>query len=389
MKVVVADFRVTGNEHLAINSAIIEGLQANAVESIDFFAEGGHVAALTASFPAVMAATTPHPFHRHHYPNRLKTLFFREFLLPLKLIRSIVLARKADIFLITTITPFGHVVLNVLAALVGRKTTCISLLHSELEVMEGERRSLSQKAMRIWRRTTSKHVNYVVLSPHIEQNIRPLLSPRIRISSIFHPFPTSLIHAGAGSRIETQSEQKKIRISVPGLIKNDKKGAGNIFKLEKLLRAGGRQDVELHLIGRAGKGFTPPNDTRVHMPFLDRTTPVPQDEFDEAISEMDVILLMYDQESYRYTASGAVLDALKFGQPLYANRNPLFDYMAAEGIFPGHLSEAVDTLFEEIAKNLAEEQLETDRTEFHGNLNALVKRVNPKENVSSLLEIAN
>ena len=389
MKVVVADFRVTGNEHLVINSAIIEGLQANAVESIDFFAEGGHVAALTASFPAIMAATTPHPFHRHHYPNRLKTLFFREFLLPLKLIRSIVRARKADILLITTITPFGHVVLNVLATFFGRKTTCISLMHSELEVMEGKRRSLSQKAMRIWRRTTSKYVNYIVLSPHIEQNIRPLLSPRTRISSIFHPFPTSLIHAGAGSRIETQSEQKKIRISVPGLIKNDKKGAGNIFKLEKLLRASGRQDVELHLIGRAAKNFTPPSNTRVHMPFLDRTTPVPQYEFDAAISKMDVNLLMYDQKSYRYTASGAVLDALKFGQPLYANRNPLFDYMAAERIFPGRLSETVDTLFDEIAMNLTEEQLETDRTEFRGNLNALIKRVNPKENVSFLLKIAN
>ena len=388
MKVVVADFRVTGNEHLAINSAILEGLQANAVESIDFFAEGGHVAALTAKFPAIMAATTPHPFHRHHYPSRLKTLFFREFLLPLKLIRSIVRARKADFLLITTITPFGHVVLNVLAALVGRKTTCISLMHSELEVMEGERRSLSQKAMQIWRSTTSEHVNYVVLSPHIEQNIRPLLRPRTRISSIFHPFPTSLIHAGAGSSIEVQSK-RKIRIGVPGLIKNDKKGAGNVFKLETLLRACGRQNVELHLIGRAAKDFTPPTGTSVHMPFLDRTAPVPQDEFDKAISEMDVILLMYDQDSYRYTASGAVLDALKFGQPLYANRNPLFDYMAAEGIFPGHLSETVDTLFEEIAKSLAEEQLETDRTEFRGNLNALIKWVNPKENVSSLIEIAN
>lgn len=388
MKVVVADFRVTGNEHLAINSAIIEGLQANAVESIDFFAEGGHLAALTASFPDIMAATTPHPFHRHYYPNRFKTLFFREFLLPLRLIRCIVRARKADILLITTITPFGHVVLNVLAALIGRKTSCISLIHSELEVMEGERRSPSQVAMRVWRRSTSKHVNYVVLSPHIEQNIRPVLRPKTRISSIFHPFPTSLINAYDSSRVGAKTEQK-IRIGVPGLIKNDKKGAGNIFKLERLLRAAGRQDVELHLIGRGANGFTPPNDTNVHMPFLDRTTPVPQDEFDKAISEMDVILLMYDQDSYRYTASGAVLDVLKFGQPLYANRNLLFDYMAAEGIFPGYLSESVDTLFEDIAKRLAEQQLKNDRAEFYGNLNALIKRVNPKKNVSSLLEIAN
>ena len=388
MKVVVADFRVTGNEHLVINSAILEGLQANAVESIDFFAEDGHLAALTVSFPAIMAATTPHPFHRHHYPNRLKTLFFREILLPFKLIRAMVRARKADLLLITTITPFGHVVLNALAALLGRKTTCISLMHSELEVMESDKRSLSQKAMRIWKNTISRHVNYVVLSPHVEKNIKPILLPRSRISSIFHPFTTSLINTNAGSHLEKLPGQK-VRIGVPGLIKNDKKGTGNIFKLEARLAAAGRQDVELYLIGRAAKGFAPPSDTRVHMPFLERSSPVPQEEFDKVISEMDLILLMYDKDSYRFTASGAVLDAVKFGQPLYATRNPLFDYMAAEGIFPGPLSESIDSLFGEIVERLTKENLDEDMAEFSVSLDALIKRTDPQINASVLLEIAN
>jgi hypothetical protein len=388
MKVCVADFRATGNEHLVINSAIIEGLQSNGVESIDFFAENAHLIALAASFPNIIAKTTPHPFHNHHYRSRLKTLFFREILLPFKLIRVITRARSVDLILITTITPFGHLALNALAIFIGRRATCVSLMHSELEVMEGKRWSLSRKAMRIWRNTISKRVNYVVLSPHIEHNIELLLHPRIRMTSIFHPFPTSLRNVNAAPRMAAPSG-RKIKIGVPGLIKNEKKGTGNLFKLEARLRAAGRQDVELHLIGRAARDFAPPSDTTVHMPFLNRTSPVAQDEFDQAISEMDIILLMYDQDSYCFTASGAVLDALKFGQPLYAARNPLFDYMAAEGIFPGHLSNSVNSLFEEIVERLTLEKLNEDKRTFQDSFNALLKRTDPEKNVSAVLEIAN
>lgn len=385
MKVVVADFRVTGNEHLVINSAIIEGLQGNDVASIDFFAERGHLNALTSNFPRIMKAAKQHSFPLHHHANRLVTLFFREILLPIKLMWVIVQARQSDLLLITTITPFGHVVLNLASTLRLIRMPCVVIMHSELEVMEGKK-SFSQKAMQMWRRTVGRRVKYVVLSPHIERNIASDLSSRTHISSIFHPFTTDLIDLKSESR-SARLQGRKIRIGVPGFIRNDKKGISNIFNLEKRLSEAGRQDIELYLIGRAARGFAPPDETKVRMPFLERTTPVPQAEFDQALSEMDVVLLMYNKESYRFTASGAVLDAMKFRQPLYASSNPLFDYMASEGIFPGYLADTIDDLFSEIVERVTVEYLQNDGLKFQRSLDALIERTDPERNASELLKI--
>jgi hypothetical protein len=125
------------------------------------------------------------------------------------------------------------------------------------------------------------------------------------------------------------------------------------------------------------------------MPFLGRSTPVPQREFDDALLGMDLILLMYDKDNYRLTASGAVLDPLKFGCPLYAVRNPLFNYMETEGIFPGHLSDTVETLFDEISEGLTVEKLDEAKRNFQSFFSGLAKRTDPHETASVLLKLAN
>lgn len=388
MRVTIADFRVTGNEHLVINSAIAEGFVANNFSEIDFFAEKDHAIALTKEFPITMKGVRFKYFPKSYYSDKIRTLFFRELILPLKLLWVILHAkRNSDFLLITTITPFGHLILNFFALLFARDFSFSVLLHSELEQIEARKSSFSKVMIKAWMLTVTNKVNYFVLSPHIENRLKSKKLPNIRVASIFHPFPNEILSKYASRPCE-KTCKTVLKIGVPGLVKSGAKNANAIFDLEKRLLASGRDDIELYLIGRAAKGFKKPSNTTVEMPFLDRTTPVPQSEFDALIAQMDVIILMYDKDGYKYTASGAVLDVLKFGQPLYATRNHLFDHMDAEGIFPGFLAESIDSLFDEIVENLSSTNLHNEKDKYAKAIASLIKRTDPGENINALIKAA-
>lgn len=54
---------------------------------------------------------------------------------------------------------------------------------------------------------------------------------------------------------------------------------------------------------------------------------LPRSEYDERISKLDYLLFLYPTDSYRVTASGAIMDAIAYQKPILSLRNDYFQYL--------------------------------------------------------------
>jgi hypothetical protein len=79
-------------------------------------------------------------------------------------------------------------------------------------------------------------------------------------------------------------------------------------------------------------------------------------EFNMRIGELDYVLFFYDEDSYRFTASGAYFDALVLEKPYISLRNNYFEYMAnkygATGLLVDSVKEMADVIKKIIEGNM-------------------------------------
>ena len=79
-------------------------------------------------------------------------------------------------------------------------------------------------------------------------------------------------------------------------------------------------------------------------------THLERERYEELVGSIDYALLLYDQEAYRLTASGAFMDAVSFAKPVIALHNPFFQrYFSALGDI-GFLCSTVDEILSILRK---------------------------------------
>lgn len=80
-----------------------------------------------------------------------------------------------------------------------------------------------------------------------------------------------------------------------------------------------------------------------------------REQYDERLSNLDYILFFYDSDSYKITASGAIMDALTVEKPIIAIRNSYFDYMfekfGAFGYLVDNVEQMVDVTMDILLNN--------------------------------------
>ena len=102
-------------------------------------------------------------------------------------------------------------------------------------------------------------------------------------------------------------------------------------------------------------------------------------EFETHIKGLDYILYLYPTDSYKFTASGAIMDALKMHKPILSLHNDFFDQLI--GNHPiGYMGNAVEDL-EQIIRQIVQGELTTDFTE---GFKTLSDKISIENNVSLL-----
>ena len=339
-RIVCADLRVSGNEHLIINHSILQGiLELRYFENISVMCEHEHWQALKKINPLlrnVEASTYPRQYHSN---SKLKTFYHREFKSIGRIFNLFRRCSSDDIILLLSVTPFVHIFIYLLTLVYNLKRKNIYVvLHGELEHLRDSNLSFSKLIMKCWDRISIRNITYVVLSGHIIKSDY-FRQQNKQICSLVHPY------SDQGCALSKERAiGNTINIGVPGVVKKRNKGLYLLNIVREGIDKNAKLDLELHLIGRMVSGFDATTLPDLKAPFLHYSQPVEQEKFDEYLSKMDILLLPYQTDSYELTASGAVYDALKFGHPMLGLRNPLFVHLESLNAFPGLLFDDIQDL---------------------------------------------
>lgn len=168
---------------------------------------------------------------------------------------------------------------------------------------------------------------FVVLGDSIKFNLSEILSPEKvnHIISIDHPY--------IFNKIRIKKNHSGVKLGVVGTMAHVK-GADILIKLAIELNLKGRNDLSISIIGKILCDSTQFQEVGITLPVNKGKESLPREEFDLAISELDYILYLYPVNSYKYTASGSLMDSINMECPAISFRNDYFQYVFEKfGIF--------------------------------------------------------
>ena len=110
-----------------------------------------------------------------------------------------------------------------------------------------------------------------------------------------------------------------IKIGLPGAI-NAQRG---LSYLKYLLSNINNDNIKIYSLSTISE-----NIKNTHLVIINKTSHVlPFNEYSKKIREMDALAFFYSTDSYKLTASGAVLEAIWNGKPILALKNNYFEYL--------------------------------------------------------------
>jgi hypothetical protein len=231
------------------------------------------------------------------------------------------------------------------------KKNIIVVCHGEMELLPISRtmkqnlmnyRFLGKVSVRIVRKFFGGQSNlftsitFVVLGDSILENIKKNTSSLVfnNFCSLEHPFVFKYYMR------ENNLFNKIVKIGILGSISNKKNGKNLDYIISNRLI--NNSMISINIIGSPGiykkkfenAGFILPENS---VEFLPRST------YDHLVSSMDYIVFLYE-DSYQFTASGALFDAIKFGLPVISLNNQYFEYIASKFSFYYESHESIESL---------------------------------------------
>ena len=95
------------------------------------------------------------------------------------------------------------------------------------------------------------------------------------------------------------------------------------------------------------------NDNSIELPsnikLIGNENGLSREEYEKSINALDYILYLYPIHSYKLTASGAIMDAIKLERPIISLKNDFFSYLFQDSC-PGYLTGSTDELISTIEK---------------------------------------
>jgi glycosyltransferase involved in cell wall biosynthesis len=286
---------------------------------------------------------------------------------------SVAVEEKVEAIYFTSATLFTHCQIKRLARKTGLSTYLI--LHQDLQAVEWKTKPW-QKAHYFGAAMKMKNENfrYIVLGKSIRRIARELKLPNTELMiaidmPCFYPaFNSDLI----------MNEQ--IHFGTVGIFKKER-GASQLFeflsvKKEELQNA--KFSVRGYEINIDEVESVDAFQEKNNLEFL------PRNEYEQWVKKLDYILFFYPSTAYRLMASASVFEAIIFGKPILALRNPYFeDLFERFGAF-GKLFDTEKALFDEVARIIAKPN-QLERQSYLDQMNEIRRRLDAFEIAKELI----
>lgn len=219
-----------------------------------------------------------------------------------------------------------------------------------------------------------KSIKFVVLGDSILKNVIDLLPDNFSDSffSVDHPYIFS-------EKTENTQITNRLNIGTVGLF-NKAKGADDFCKLCSLIH---RNDIQFSITGKILYDINILKRLGINLPSNEGKDVLPRKELEERIRKLDVILYLYNKESYKFIASGAIFDAINMNKPIVAIKNNYFSYIFEKfGTF-GYLEDSVEQIAE-LLNNFEKHQISFDFYEIQQKLSVNAISLDLKDKLEKL-----
>lgn len=283
--------------------------------------------------------------------------------------------KDADVFFNNNIH-LGIPLINYLSF--GKHNRVFDMCHAEMEMIcKDKSDSLSRRiGSRLYRYAFCRmrlkpNLNFILLSSAMASDFKGMISPhnRPRIHGMDHPYIRPEIIDNA-----TDGHNPALRIGIPGAITPQR----GLPQIKELLLSFPDNGTRLYGISHCSENI----DSPYFIPLNTSGRLTPYEEYGRNIASMDILLLLYKPGSYRFTASGAALEAIWQQKPIIALRNEYIEYLFRKFGPMGFICNDIHEMTS-IISNLTREQLSA----FSDNLTSARTALLPTNITSQLRNI--
>lgn len=269
-----------------------------------------------------------------------------------------------------------------LITLFARKDKNIyDMCHNEMELIDKKTASsICTKFISAYFRFIFRHIklnqifHFILLSDSMVEYFRGFISTknRSRIYSIDHAY----IRPENPFSSDDLITDSRLKVGIPGAI-SEGRGLPELKKLLKILD----KDICIYALSTCSgeiesNQFVKLNDGKGLLPF---------EKYNAYVQSMDVMLLLYQLDSYKLTASGAILEAIWNEKPIYGLKNKYFSYLFQKFGDMGYLASSIEDLSQALKTHKDEEKLKTLLHNIHNaKLRLMPNKV--KEQLKEIIE---
>lgn len=244
-------------------------------------------------------------------------------------VKFLFMCKNNEILFFNYNNPFSIRLVNYLNKFLRRKILIVC--HGELEMLyphdnSGILAKIISKLVNnffLSTKSVSSNITFCVLGDSILNNLKAILSSRMlcHFQVIEHPYIYKKIME------RNREDNKVLKFGVVGSFSFAKGGRNFIQLVEELNCV---QNISFSVTGSISEGIDDLKRLGVSLPKNDGIEQIPIEEFSERICNLDYILFLYPTYSYKLTASGAIMDAIKWGIPIISIRNDYFENVFAK-----------------------------------------------------------
>ncbi|MDY0987397.1 hypothetical protein BSF41_42510 [Flavobacterium sp. ACN2] len=325
--IIISEVSHIGEIHFQVNSCFIEMItKSNPSSKVMFVAEKKHVSAVRFNLELSNIQNLEYlPFEGFYNEEKFKwrSRIIGECKQILKIFKLAAL-HKNELFIWTCLFPTGHLFLNILL-LFKKNTKHIIILHGELELLKGKRKSeiFLGIILKLAFFLSSKKNKYIVLGDNIKKSLKGLLSNSTldKTYSILHPYNFCVNK----ENLINKEDYNGLNIGAIGtqmLSKNSNciYDLGEYFKSEVI-----NNKINLLTIGKVLPELKKYQNGFVRNLYSDSF--VSQQKFELEISKLDFVIFFYDNNSYKLCASGAIFEAIRLEVPIISIKNDFFVWL--------------------------------------------------------------
>lgn len=277
----------------------------------------------------------------------------------------LVRSHKNDVIVYNYNNLFSLRLINAVNGIVKRKV--LICCHGELELLSDavEEGGGLAKCLRylardffLKRRKIQDRVYFMVLGDVILKNLHSYLTEEQlkKFISVDHPY----IFTKYIDKTEKEQHNNSLYVGTVGVF-SQAKGGDLFIKIVSNVR---NADVRFSITGRVYYSMELLNNLGIDVAPDAHRKPLPMELYNERIKRLDYILFLYNQNSYRITASGAVMDAINLRKPIIALENDYFCYLFKKYGSFGRLFKSLEEMNAFLSKELVVQKAEVNLYDF-------------------------